>query len=56
MAIDLEITTSEQHRRHIPSKSFNLLSVIAENSAKLSSSQNSEAKRAFLGCYYISST
>ncbi|TVY32046.1 Transcriptional regulator [Lachnellula subtilissima] len=56
MAIDLEITASQQDRTHTPSTSFNLLSVIAESPVKLSSSQDAEAKRAFLGCYYITST
>ncbi|TVY15966.1 Transcriptional regulator WAR1 [Lachnellula arida] len=56
MAIDLEITTSQRDRKHTPSTSFNLLSVIAESPVKLSSSQDAEAKRAFLGCYYITST
>ncbi|TVY24608.1 Transcriptional regulator [Lachnellula hyalina] len=56
MAIDLEITTSQQDRKHTPSTSFNLLSVIAESPVKLSSSQDAEAKRALLGCYYITST
>jgi hypothetical protein len=51
MAIDLGIT-----RRHTPSDSFNLLSVVAESNLKLASTQNAEAKRAFLGCYYLSST
>ncbi|KAH8676406.1 hypothetical protein BGZ60DRAFT_371863 [Tricladium varicosporioides] len=56
MAIDLNITTSEHNKRNGPSSSFNLLSVIAEDNCKLTSSHDAEAKRAFLGCYYISST